>query len=145
MWSTEHTAETVQQPVAVWTALRALHESRISYDGADEYVLHGPFAVGTGISVTPVGQDTFESTIVDLVENETYADETVFGDLTLRFRHTLTPTENGTRVTHRLEIDGASADEVGPELGAQIAGDFPESMQHLFEAAGRSAAEQPDA
>jgi hypothetical protein len=145
MWSTEHTAETVQRPAAVWAALRALHEGRISYEGADEYVLHGPFAVGTGISVTPVGQDTFESTIVDLVENETYADETVFGDLTLRFRHTLEPVPTGTRVTHRLEIDGASADEVGPELGAQIAGDFPESMQQLFEAGGRSAAEQPDA
>ena len=145
MWSTEHTAETDLPPAAVWTALRALHEGRISYDGADEYVLHGPFAVGTGISVTPVGQDTLESTIVDLVENETYADETVFGDLTLRFRHTLQPVPTGTRVTHRLEIDGASADEVGPELGAQIAGDFPESMQHLFAAADRSAAEQPDA
>lgn len=135
MWSTEHTAETSLSPAAVWTALRALHEGRLAYDGSDEFVLHGPFAVGTRVSVTPEGQETFDSTIVDLVENETYADETVFGDLTLRFRHTLAPTENGTRVTHRLEIDGPSADEVGPELGPQISGDFPESMQSLFDAA----------
>ena len=79
MWTTEHTAETPLPPEAVWAALRALHEGRLSYDGADEFALHGPFAVGTRVSVTPEGQETFDSTIVDLVENSTYADETVLG------------------------------------------------------------------
>ena len=83
MWSTEHTAETSLSPAAVWTALRALHEGRLAYDGSDEFVLHGPFAKGTRVSVTPVGQDTFESVIVDLVDNVTYADETSFGDTKL--------------------------------------------------------------
>jgi hypothetical protein len=135
MWTTEHTAETPLPPEAVWAALQALHEGRLRYDGADEFVLHGPFAVGTRVSVTPEGQETFDSTIVDLVENSTYADETVLGDITLRFRHTLVPTGAGTCVTPRLEIDGPTADEVGPELGPQISADFPESMQRLLEAA----------
>ncbi|GAB3394531.1 hypothetical protein GCM10027568_25320 [Humibacter soli] len=135
MWSTEYTAEADLQPEAVWAALRALHEGRLTYEGADDFALHGPFAVGTRVSVTPAGQETFDSTIVDLVEGRTYADETIFGDLTLTFRHTLEATEGGTRVTHRLEIDGVSADEIGPELGEQIAGDFPESMAQLFAAA----------
>lgn len=140
MWSTDYTAETSLSPADVWAALRALHEGELTYDGADEFVLHGPFAVGTHVSVTPDGQETFESTIIDVVENTTYADETVFGDLTLTFRHTLVPTGTGTSVTHRLEIDGASADEIGPELGPQISGDFAESMQALFDAAARLAA-----
>ena len=65
-----------------------------------------------------------------------YADRTVFGELTLTFRHTLAPTaEGGTAVTHTLEIDGEGSDAVGPELGPQIAGDFPVAMAELLRAA----------
>ena len=135
MWSHEYTAISSLPAAAIWSALKALHEGRLSYEGADTFVLHGPFAKGTQVSVTPVGQDTFESTIVDLVENVTYADETAFGDVTLLFRHTLVPVEGGTQVTHRLDISGPSADEVGPELGLQISGDFDTSMASLFEQA----------
>ncbi|MER8922051.1 hypothetical protein [Mesorhizobium sp. M0802] len=74
-------------------------------------------------------------TIVDLVDAVTYADETSSGDTKLLFRHTLTPVEGGTQVTHRLEISGPSAAEVGPELGPQISGDFDTSMAKLFEQA----------
>ncbi len=143
MWSNEYTAVSALPAAAIWNALKALHEGRLSYEGADTFVLHGPFAKGTQVSVTPVGQDTFESTIVDLVENVTYADETSFGDVTLLFRHTLQPVDGGTRVTHRLEISGPSAAEVGPELGPQISGDFDTSMASLFEQARLLA--QPEA
>ena len=63
-------------------------------------------------------------------------------DLTLLFRHTLTPLEDGgTRVTHELEISGDGVDAVGPELGPQISGDFPVTMDELLASArGRSAA-----
>lgn len=135
MWTTEHTAVPPLPAAAIWEALRALHEGRVTYPGADRFVLHGPFAVGTEVDVTPEGQDTFRSRIVDLVEGRTYADETTFGDVVLRFRHTLEPLPAGTRVTHRLEIDGPGADEVGPELGPQIAGDFDVTMARLLELA----------
>ena len=137
MWTTEHTAETTLPRETVWAALRDLHRGTLTYDGADTFELQGPFAVGSTVLVTPVGQGTFTSTIVELVEPSTYADRTSFGDLTLLFRHTLVELERGTRVTHRLEIDGPSADEVGPELGPQISDDFGASMAALFEAAAR--------
>ena len=135
MWSNEYTAVSPLPARAIWAALKALHEGRLSYEGSDTFVLHGPFAIGTRVSVTPAGQETFESRIVDLVDNETYADETAFGDTKLLFRHTLVPVDGGTRVTHRLEISGPSAAEVGPELGPQISGDFDASMAKLFEQA----------
>jgi hypothetical protein len=135
MWSNEYTAVSPLPARAIWNALKALHEGRLTYEGSDTFVLHGPFAKGTRVSVTPVGQDTFESTIVDLVDNVTYADETSFGDTKLLFRHTLVPVEGGTQVTHRFEISGPSAAEVGPELGPQISGDFDTSMAKLFERA----------
>ena len=135
MWTNEYAAISPLPAAAIWNALKGLHEGTLTYEGADTFVLHGPFAKGSRVSVTPVGQDTFESTIVDLVDNVTYADETSFGDTKLLFRHTLTPVEGGTRVTHRLEISGPSADEVGPELGPQISGDFDASMAKLFQLA----------
>ena len=135
MWTTEHTAVTPLPAPAVWNALRALHEGRATYPGADRFELHGPFAVGSEVDVTPEGQQTFRSRIVDVVEGRAYADETVFGDVVLRFRHTLAPEAGGTRVTHRLEIDGPAADERGPDLGPQISGDFGTTMARLLELA----------
>jgi hypothetical protein len=138
MWTTEHTATTDAPPAAVWAALHALHTGVALSERSDRFELHGPFAVGTEISVTPQGQDTFRSVIVELVENEVYADRTEFGGLTLLFRHRLAALDGGgTRITHQLFIDGAEADQVGPELGPQIADDFPAAMDELIAAAHR--------
>ncbi|MDQ1556615.1 MAG: hypothetical protein QOI02_1617 [Actinomycetota bacterium] len=38
---------------------------------------------------------------------------------------------------HELEITGDDADEIGPELGPQISGDFPVAMDELLTAAKR--------
>lgn len=91
--------------------------------------------------MTPQGQDTLRSRIVELVENEVYADETSFGELLLRFRHTLARLGNGgTRITHALVIDGKDADQMGPELGP-ISVDFPTAMSDLIAAAERQPAQ----
>lgn len=139
MWTAQHTAETDLPPAAIWTALRELHTGVTASPGGDRFEIHGPFAVGTELDVTPQGQETFRSRITELVENERYADVTEFGDLTLTFRHTLDPTGAGTRITHQLVIDGPGADSAGPELGPQITADFPEALQGLIAAASASA------
>lgn len=136
MWSTEYAAQTQASPEAVWSVLRDLHSGQRLSERSDAFELQGPLEVGTQIAVTPQGQETFRSSIVELKEPQVYADRTEFGDLGLLFRHTLEPLpDGGTRVTHRLEIEGPSADEVGPELGPQISGDFPVTMDDLLAAA----------
>jgi len=135
MWTTEHTATTDVAPAAIWAALRDLHSGVPLGEHSDRFELHGPFAVGTEVSVTPQGQDTMRSVIVELDEGRSYADSTRFGDLTLLFRHTLDALPTGTRVTHRPEIHGPDADDAGPELGPQISGDFPITMDELLAAA----------
>jgi hypothetical protein len=141
MWTTAHSADTDLPPAAVWAALRDIHTGAIAAAGGDVFEIHGPFAVGTELSVTPAGQETLRSRIVELTENERYADETQLGDITLTFRHTLEPLPVGTRVTHELFIDGPSADIIGPELGPQISADFPSAMQGLFDAASARGAD----
>jgi len=99
----------------------------------ERVALQGPFAVGTQVSMTPVGQDPIVSTIVAITEAEYYADRTDFGGVTLQFSHTLTRlADGGTRITHRLEITGDGAAELGPQLGPEITADFPEAMDGLL-------------
>ena len=136
MWTTEYQAEADVEPRAVWAALRDLHSGVKLSENSDSFELHGPFEVGTSISVTPQGQDTFQSKIIELVEPEVYADQTLFGGITLLFRHTLTPLAGGgTSITHRLEIDGPGAETIALELGPQISEDFPVTMDDLIAAA----------
>ena len=136
MWTTEYAASTSAAPAAVWAALTALHSGTPLGPNSDSFELHGPFAVGTTLTITPRGQEPLQSTIVELEADQVYADQTVYGDLKLTFRHRLAPTvDGGTRVTHTLEVAGEGADEVGPELGPQISGDFPVAMGELLAAA----------
>jgi hypothetical protein len=137
MWTNDFTATTPASPERVWAALEALHSGTPLGQNSDSFELHGPFAVGTTLTVTPQGQEPMESTIVELEPGRVYADQTRFGDLVLTFRHRLTPLAGGTRVTHTLEITGEGAQEVGPELGPQISGDFPDAMAELLAAAER--------
>jgi hypothetical protein len=129
MWSHEHAAETALPPERIWAVLSDI-DSWAEWDTSLETIeLHGPFQVGTAISMTPVGQDPIRATIVDIVENERYADETVFGGATLNFSHSLTRlTDGGTRIVHRLDIAG----QVPAELGPAITEDFPDAMQGLL-------------
>ena len=132
MWAHEHTAETAASPKEVWQVLRDLDRWG-AWDTSLEWVrLEGPFQVGSQVVMKPNGQDPITSVIVEASENRVYADQTDMGEVTLRFSHTLEPLEGGTRVTHRLEITGPAADQVGPELGPAIAEDFPEAMDALL-------------
>ncbi|MGH1525107.1 polyketide cyclase [Leifsonia sp. L25] len=143
MWTTQETAVTGLEREHVWEAVRDLHTGALTYDGADRFELHGAFAVGTKLTVTPVGQEPITSRIDVLEPERTYADVTEFGELRLTFRYDLEDHPEGdgagTRVRYSLVIDGAGADAVGPELGPQIAGDFPESLAALLAAAERRA------
>ncbi|TCO38691.1 polyketide cyclase/dehydrase/lipid transport protein [Kribbella antiqua] len=130
MWVHEHAAETAVPRQKIWAALADI-DSWTAWDTSmAEIKLDGPFAVGSTVSMTPIGQDPIRSTIVAIDEGTTYADETVFGGTVLRFSHTLSSLPGGlTRIVHRLEI---SDDETGAELGPMITADFPEAMEALI-------------
>jgi uncharacterized protein YndB with AHSA1/START domain len=133
MWVHEHTVETAVSPEAVWAVLRDLDQWPRWDTSMERVALQGPFAVGTRVAMTPVGQEPIVSTIVAIAEPEYYADRTGFGGVTLEFSHTLTRLAGGgTRITHRLEITGDGAAELGPQLGPEITADFPQAMDGLL-------------
>ena len=133
MWTHEHTAETALAPEAIWRVLKDIDNWSRWDTSMEEITLEGPFAVGTRVTMKPAGQDPITSVITEITENERYADETDLGDVILRFSHTLTKLPGGgTHITHRLEITGPKAGELGPELGPAITADFPEAMAALL-------------
>jgi hypothetical protein len=44
-----------------------------------------------------------------------------------------------SRITYRMEITGPSAEPVGPEIGPEISGDFPQVLEALAARAERRA------
>jgi hypothetical protein len=133
MWSYEFATDTHLDRTSCWAALAAIHTGQATTAGGDVFELHGPFEVGTELSVTPAGQGTFRSVITELDEGKTYADLTHYDGLTLAFRYTLADLPGGsTRLSHCLVIDGDAADAVGPKLGPQITADFPADLDELI-------------
>ena len=133
MWEHEYMVETDVSPEAIWAVLSDLDRWPRWDTSMERVALQGPFAVGSRVSMTPQGQDPIVSTIVGVTEPEYYADRTDLGPVTLEFSHQLARlSTGGTRITHRLEITGAGAAELGPQLGPEITADFPEAMAGLL-------------
>jgi hypothetical protein len=80
--------------------------------------------------------DSVELRIAEAVEPEGFVDEADLGTVTVRTQIERTDSDRA-RVVYRMEISGPEADTVGPELGPQISGDFPEVLQALAERAER--------
>ncbi len=136
MWQTAYTVDTDLAPEAIWGALRALQTGAVQLSSGDRRELNGPFEVHGTISVTPVGLDTLQSTITELVVNQVLAEQTNFNGLVLLLRHTLRPLSGGgTHITRQLEISGENADHEGPIVGPRISEDYPEALDELVASA----------
>lgn len=137
MWTYEHSVETAAAPEAVWR-LWADVENWGKWNADIEGIeIDGPFAAGTGIVMNPAGPDPVRLRIAEAVVGEVFVDEARFDGLLLRTIHRLDRGERlRTRVTYRMEITGAAADEVGPGIGPAVTADWPETMAALVELAG---------
>ncbi|ERH25907.1 hypothetical protein HMPREF1979_00056 [Actinomyces johnsonii F0542] len=135
MWETEHSQVTDVDAGHLWSVFEGVHSGRIVLPGGDVFRPEGPLGVGTKIQLTPAGQDTVVTKIVEFVPGSRYADETEFNGLVLRFAHRFEKVEGGTKITHRLTISGDNADQMGPKIGPQISADFPDQMNALIAAA----------
>jgi hypothetical protein len=67
-----------------------------------------------------------------------FVDEAKLGGITVRTTHRVDRAgAERVRIVYRMEISGPDADTVGPELGPQISGDFPDVLAALAERAER--------
>lgn len=137
MWTCEHSVETTASPGSIWRLWSDVATWGEWNADIEQIEISGPFAPGSTIAMTPVGEDTVELRIAEASEPRLFVDEADLGDVLVRTTHRIDPRDGGrSLVTYRMEISGPAADAVGPELGPQISGDFPETLAALVERAG---------
>jgi uncharacterized protein YndB with AHSA1/START domain len=136
MWVAEHSIETTAAPEAIWRQWADV-EHWPEWNGDIERIeLDGPFAAGSRITMTPIGDEPVELRIAETVEPELFIDEADLGEIVVRTIHRVEPLdEKRARVTYRMEITGPAADSVGPQIGPEISADFPQVLAALVERA----------
>jgi Polyketide cyclase / dehydrase and lipid transport len=138
MWSTQHSIETQAAPDEIWR-LWADVAGWPAWNGDIERIeLIGSFGAGGRIVMTPIGEEPIELRIAEAAEPDFFVDEADLGDVVVRTMHRAERLDGDrTRVTYRMEITGPEADTLGPQIGPEISGDFPQTLAALAERAGR--------
>jgi hypothetical protein len=136
MWAAEHSIETAATPEEIWRQWSDVAGWPEWNGDIERIALAGPFAAGSRITMTPTGQEPVELRIAEAVEPERFVDEADLGEIVVRTTHLVERLdERRARVTYRMEITGPAADTVGPQIGPEISGDFPQVLAALAERA----------
>ena len=131
VWGVEHSVETSARAEAVWRLWADVERWPEWNAGVERIELRGPFAVGT-ILMTPPGDEPVELRIAEAIEPELFVDEADGGDFVGRTIHGIEGVgDERSRITYRMEITGPAAETVGPQIGPEISGDFPQVLAAL--------------
>src|SRR5438132_14213679 len=110
MWATEHSIETSAAPEEIWRLWADVADWPEWNGDIERIELIGPFAAGSRIVMTPIGQEPIELRIAEAVERERFVDEAELGEIVVRTIHRIERLERGrARVTYRMEITGPAA------------------------------------
>jgi hypothetical protein len=139
MWVVEYSIETGAAPEAIWREWADV-ERWPEWNGDIESIeLSGPFAAGSTIVMTPIGDDPIELRVAEAVEPNLFVDVAELDGLVVTTIHRVEPLgDQRSRVSYRMEISGADADELGPQIGPQISHDFPQTLEALVARAERT-------
>jgi uncharacterized protein YndB with AHSA1/START domain len=136
MWDVEHSIETRATPETVWRLWADVPRWPEWNADLAQAELVGEFRPGSTIRMTSHEGDMVELQIAEADEPELFVDQADLGSITVRTTHRADRLDGDrVRIAYRMEITGPDADAVGPELGPQISGDFPEVLQALAERA----------
>jgi uncharacterized protein YndB with AHSA1/START domain len=136
VWEAEHSTETSATPEEVWRLWTDVAGWPPWNADIEQIELTGPFATGSVIRMTPIGQELIELRIAEAVEPELFVDEADLGEIVVRTIHRAEQLDGGgARVSYRMEITGPAADTLGPKIGPGISGDFPQTLAALVERA----------
>ena len=136
MWANEHSIETSAAPEAIWRLWADVPGWSAWNSDIEAIELVGPFAAGSRIVMTPIGQEPIELRIAEAVERERFVDEAELGEIVVRTIHRVQRLDpERLRVTYRMEITGPAADTLGAQIGPEISADFPQTLAALVERA----------
>ncbi|PTE06650.1 SRPBCC family protein [Mesorhizobium helmanticense] len=109
-YSTSHSELTSAKPEDIWALWSDLPGWRNWDEGIIACEPKGSFDVGQTFMLTPEGAPApIEATLVDVIPNKRFVDETKLPFGTIRASHTITQEGQKIRVTHNIEA------EIAPE------------------------------
>jgi uncharacterized protein YndB with AHSA1/START domain len=136
MWEYEHSVETTAARDTLWRHWSDMASWPQWNDGIEKIEIDGPFEVGTSFTMTPPGDDPVTMSLTEITEGRSFTDVMDAGDFLVTTVHRLEDADGAlTRVVYRTEITGPAADEIGPQIGPAITGDFPEVLAALVKLA----------
>ena len=139
MWTHEYTREIPAPSETVWRLLADVEGWVEWNDGIASIALDGPLAVGARFRMTPPGEPTLTSTIVELEPGRVLTDLTELDGVAVRVEHRLAPGPEATAVTYRITVSGAALpDGTAAEIGTAVSADFPDVLDGLARLAASS-------
>lgn len=130
MWTYEHSIVTAAPSGAVWGCYVDPAVWPEWDEEMEELRLDGPFGAGVTGTMHLYGLPPLAFAVVEATERQGLSTETALEDGTvIRFVHRLTDrADGGTRIVHRVELEGPSA---GEPLGGEVTAPVPAAMRRL--------------
>ena len=131
MWHTEHTLDTTAEPERVWKRVEEV-DTWPQWDTQLAWAkLPGAFSTGAQGTMQPLGQGPRSFLLASVVANESFTALTRLPLAQVRHIHSQEASVIGTRMTHRIEIDGPLSWLYGWYRGRRIRDELAPSMRRL--------------
>ena len=105
----QHTLETTALPENIWALWAEISGYKEWDDGIEWAKLNGEFKVGAVGELKPNSGRPAVFTINEMIEGRSFSSLTPLPFARLRFHHWMEPTSMGTRLTHRIDVEGPLA------------------------------------
>jgi hypothetical protein len=131
-WRFEHSAESIADPHAVWRRyLDVEHWCEWSRNGVEWSRIDGPFEVGTKGKSKPPGSRALTFRLVAVEPDKLFASEVKLPGARLRFDHVIEPRKPGSRLTHRVALEGPLAFFYTPVVRNGVEQGLPDGVDRL--------------
>src|SRR2546423_1591153 len=131
-WRFEHSAESTAAPQAVWPRyLDVEHWADWSRHGVEWSRLDGPFEVGTKGKSKPPKSRALTFRLVAVEPDKLFASQVKLPGARLRFDHVIEPSERGSRITHRVALEGPLACLYTPIVRKGVETGLPDGVDRL--------------
>jgi hypothetical protein len=136
-FSFEHSVVTTASPEAVWALYSDVSTWSRWNPEVDSVELATPFGPGATGIVRPDGVEPLPLSLPEVLDRHAITVETTRPDRSgaVRFRYVIEPVPDGTRITHRVTVNGAAPGAVPDELGAQLGAAVREAVEIVAELA----------
>jgi len=112
----------------IWSEVDRWHE----WDpDTKEASLNGPFTVGTTGRIVPTKGMGVPMVVTERTVGQSFTVEANIPLFKMHFEHTLSPSENGVLVSHRVWFTGPLCFLFGPGVAKQVRNGLPKTMQSL--------------